>query len=458
MKATCCRLLGFLLVFVTLAIAAGAQEKDRSSKKSDPAVSSQATDEEDTQTESGESTDRIDELERQIGLLAEEIEKLKLGEVAEEKSPTGTYGFAPSASKVYRIDRGVSIGGYGEAVFQDFSGTRDDGAASGKVNQFDFLRAIVYMGYKWNDRILFNSELEFEHASTGKAGEVSIEFAYLDFFVRPEVNFRAGLVLIPVGFINELHEPPVYYGATRPQVERVIIPTTWRENGGGAFGNLGPLTYRTYVVAGLLGSGFSSSSAIRGGRQKGSKSLADDFAWTGRVDLTSVTGLVLGGSFYIGNSGQGAASPSGESIDAPVDLFDFHAQYDYRGLRVRGLYASGSIGDVAAINRSLGLTGSNSIGSGFGGGYFEAGYDLVSLKAGGGSWALVPFFRYERYNTQSEVPQGFEANPANDISLATLGFDVKPHHSVVLKLEYQNFSNAAGTGIDQWNFALGYLF
>lgn len=174
--------------------------------------------------------------------------------------------------------------------------------------------------------------------------------------------------------------------------------------------------------------------------------------------MTSVTGLLLGVSFFTGNSGQGASSPTGESIDAPVDLFDFHAQYDFRGLRVRGLYASGSIGDVAAINRSLGLTGSDSIGSGFGGGYFEAGYDLISLRKGGGSWALIPFFRYERYNTQSEVPRGYEANPANDVSLSTVGFDVKPHHSVVVKLEYQNFDNEAGSGINQWNFALGYLF
>ena len=256
--------------------------------------------------ESQATTDeKVDELERQIQVLAEELEKLKLGDVAEEKPPSGQHGFAPSASKVYGIDKGVAIGGYGEVVFQDFADQRDDGAASGQLNQFDFLRAIVYFGYKWNDRILFNSELEFEHASTGKEGEVSVEFAYVDFFLRSEVNLRGGLVLIPVGFVNELHEPPVFHGATRPQVERVIIPTTWRENGVGAFGDIGPFSYRTYVVAGLTSAGFSSSSALRGGRQKGSKSLAEDLAWTGRLDLTEVPGLLLGASFFAGRSGQG---------------------------------------------------------------------------------------------------------------------------------------------------------
>jgi hypothetical protein len=268
-----------------------------------------------SEAERQDSTEqKVEELERQMQVLAEELEKLKLGDVAEEKPPTGQYGFAPSASKVYGIDKGVSIGGYGEVVFQDFADQRDDGLASGQLNQFDFLRAIVYFGYKWNDRILFNSEFEFEHASTGKKGEASVEFAYLDFFLRPEVNLRGGLLLIPVGFVNELHEPPVFHGATRPQVERVIIPTTWRENGAGAFGDLGPFSYRTYVVAGLTSAGFSSSSALRGGRQKGSKSVAEDLAWTGRFDLTEVPGLLLGASFFIGGSGQGQQATNGDII------------------------------------------------------------------------------------------------------------------------------------------------
>lgn len=401
--------------------------------------------------------ERLRELERQVQILSEELEKMRLGEVAGETTPQGRYGFAPAASKVYGLERGVSLGGYGESAFQDFSSARDDGDASGALNQFDFIRAIVYLGYKWSDRILFNSEIEFEHASTGEGGEVSVEFAYVDFFVRPEVNLRGGMVLIPMGFLNELHEPPVFHGALRPQVERIIIPSTWRENGGGAFGDVGPFAYRTYVVAGLSAEGFSSSSALRGGRQKGSRSIAEDLAWTGRIDWVSVPGLVIGGSFFTGDTGQGLDT-RGRSIEGRVDLFDLHAQLNYRGLELRGLYARGTLDDADLINEARGLSGEASLGSVFRGGYVEAAYDVLTLGASAPSWSLTPFIRYEDYDTQAEVPAGFRRNPANDGSLLTTGVDIKPHPSVVIKVDYQDFRNDADSGVDQWNIALGYLF
>ena len=401
--------------------------------------------------------DRIDELERQLQLLSEELERLQLGQVTEEEPPTGRYGLAPSASKIYGVERGASLGGYGEAVLQDFSTENDDGTASGKLNQFDFLRAIVYLGYKWNERFLFNSELEVEHASTELGGSVSVEFAYVDFLYRPEANFRGGMVLIPMGFLNELHEPTVFYGATRPQVENVIIPTTWRENGGGVFGDVGPFTYRSYVVAGLNSAGFSSGSGLRGGRQKGARSLAEDFAWTGRLDLTGFPGLLMGGSFFLGGSGQGELTPTGAEIEGDVHLFDVHAQYTYRGLQLRGLYAGGSVGDAALINESLGLTGRSSVGSELAGWYVEAAYDLLGVAADS-AWSVSPFLRYEEYDTQAEVPRGFERNPANDRSVFTVGFELKPLSSVVLKLDYQDFGNRAGAGTNQWNVGIGYQF
>ena len=410
--------------------------------------------------------ERLAELERQIQLLSEEMEKLKLGEVGKEETQPGKgrYGMAPSASKIYGVERGASIGGYGEAVFQNPAAESDDGSASGALNEFDFLRAILYVGYKWNDRFLFNSEIEFEHASTDKSGVVSVEFAYVDFLYRSKINFRGGMVLIPVGFLNELHEPTVFYGVTRPQVERVIIPTTWRENGGGVFGDIGRFTYRSYVVAGLTSSGFSSSSGLRGGRQKGSKSIAEDFGWTGRLDLTGYPGFLVGGSFFVGDSGQGETSLTGSpgstsiKLGGHVSLFDLHGQYNCRGLQLRGLYVMGRIGDAALINQSLGLTGTSSIGSELWGWYLEGAYEFVGLGRAGSAWALTPFIRYENYDTQAEVPAAFLKNPANDRSVATIGFEVEPIYSVVLKLDFQNFRNRAGTGINQWNFGIGYQF
>ena len=250
--------------------------------------------------------------------------------------PGGQRGLGPAASKVYNVERGVSIGGYGEMLYQSFASETEDGSASAKSDQLDFLRAIVYVGYKFNDRIHFNSEIEFEHASTGKGGEVSVEFAYLDFSLRPELGIRGGMLLVPMGFINELHEPPIFYGARRPEVESAIIPTTWRENGAGIFGEAGPVEYRAYAVAGLDASGFSASG-IRGGRQKGARSLAEDFAFTGRVDLTSVPGLLAGISFLYRRvrAGNRRRRPGGEREN--VALRPAHAVSLSRAPRPRSL-------------------------------------------------------------------------------------------------------------------------
>ena len=397
----------------------------------------------------------LTELERRIDLLAAEVEKMRTGGATEVDAPGGQRGLGPAASKVYNVERGVSIGGYGEMLYQSFASETEDGSASAKSDQLDFLRAIVYVGYKFNDRIHFNSEIEFEHASTGKGGEVSVEFAYLDFSLRPELGIRGGMLLVPMGFINELHEPPIFYGARRPEVESAIIPTTWRENGAGIFGEAGPVEYRAYAVAGLDASGFSASG-IRGGRQKGARSLAEDFAFTGRVDLTSVPGLLAGISFYTGGSGQGT-DVDGQAVSAKTSLFDLHTQYRYRGLHVRGLYAKGSIGDAALVNEANGLSGSRSVGEDQFGWCLEGAYDLMSLFPRG-EWALAPYLRYEQLDTQETVPAGFRNNPATNRSVLTFGLDVKPISRVVVKADYQRVRTEARSGVSQFNVALGFLF
>jgi hypothetical protein len=398
---------------------------------------------------------RIAELEKQVEVLTEEIERQRLGRVY--RAPTESrFGLGPAASKVYTVERGVSIGGYGEMLYQDFAPERDDGTASDETDQLDFLRAVFYFGYKFNDRILVNSEVEIEHASTGEEGEVSLEFAYLDFLLQEAFNVRAGLLLTPVGFLNEMHEPPIFLGARRPQVERVILPTTWRENGAGVFGDLGPVAYRAYVMNGLDSSGFSASSGIRGGRQDGSEAAAEDFAFVARFDWTILPGLLLGASGYTGDSSQGAVTAAGQPFAGRVTLYDLHADWRWRGLQARALWSGVRIGDAAQINEANGLTGDQSVGSRFGGWYAELGYDVLSGRRTG--QALIPYVRYESYNTQEEVPAGFAADRANDVELWTLGIAYRPILQVVLKIDYQDFENAAGTGVDQFNVALGYLF
>ncbi len=389
-----------------------------------------------------EKTSESAEILRQIEILTAEIEALKTRQSARVvQADTTQHGLGAAASKIYRSEPGVSFGGYGEMLYQNF-----DGAPANA----DLLRAVLYTGYKFTDRVLFNSEMEVEHGSTEAGGAVSMEFAYLDYLVRPEVNVRAGLLLVPMGLINEQHEPTAFFGARRPLVERVIIPATWGEMGAGVFGEIGPVSYRAYVVNGLKGEEFAASG-IRGGRQGGAEATAEDWAVVGRADFHPFEGTIFGGSIYSGDAGQG------EGIGARVTLGEVHADAKLRGLSVRGLYARGTIGDASALNRQLGLTGNQSVGKAFGGWYAEGGYDLGPFLRRG-EMSFSPFVRYERLNTQRSVPAGFTTNPANDQKILTVGFSFKPVTQTVLKIDWQKVNNEAETGIDQWNIGLGYIF
>ncbi len=402
------------------------------------------------QEEKAAADTRLAELERRLEILAGEIETLKIGEAA---APAGEseHGLGPAASKIYHTERGLSIGGYGELLYQNFDGNRDDGALSGKTDAFDLLRGVLYFGYKLNDRWLLNTEIEYEHAGS----EVSVEFAYLDYLWRPEANVRAGLVLIPMGFLNELHEPTVFLGARRPDIEQAILPSTWRENGFGLFGEVGPVAYRTYVVNGLRGAGFTSAG-LRGGRQKGNQAKAESFAWVGRVDYTGVPGLLVGGSAYVGDSGQDLKSAAGSSIGVGTQILEGHVEWRWRGLEVRALGVQAELDDVTALNQALKLTGSQSVGERLSGRYVQLGYDLLAGR--GGEQALIPYGRWETYNTQDRVPAGFAASPSTDVEVVTLGVAYKPIDPIVLKIDLQDYDNEAGTGTDQLNVLLGWIF
>ena len=415
-----------------------------------------------------DSTGAVDaaEVQRQLEAISREIEALKLGQdVVVTVEERGRFGMGPAASKVYQVQQGVSLGGYGEMLYENFAGQRQDGTPAGKTDQLDFLRAVVYLGYKFNDQILFNSEVEYEHASTAGAGSVSIEFAYLDFFVSTAVGVRAGLVLIPMGFINEQHEPNTFLGTTRPETDRRIIPTTWRENGAGIFGQAGPLEFRAYVINGLdaVAGGSSGASGftaqgLRGGRQRGSKAVAEDLAAVARLDYVSLAGLLAGTSVYLGNSGQGSAVPANPTatIGALTAIWEGHAQFRARGFDLRALGTLGWVDDVRALNAAQGFSGNESIGERMYGAYVQLGYDVLRRVATPSR--LLPYLRLERINTQSQVPAGFESNPANDETIVTLGAQWLPIRQVVVKADYQFRSDEADQGVNQFNLALGYVF
>lgn len=407
------------------------------------------------------------DLEKRMATLSQEVAALK-----QEKKPNAVhqpvYGLAPAASKVYHLKEGISLGGYGEMVYQDYDSQKDSGAASGKKDTLDYLRFVLYVGYRFSEKFVFNSEIEIEHAAEDKRGEVSVEMATLDYLHSPVLNARGGLLLVPMGFINELHEPTVFHGVNRPNVERNIIPTTWRENGVGLFGQVGSVAYRTYMINGFQAvndyavsgssgnvSGYSSSSGVRDGRQKGSKAYAEDWGWVGRLDYSGIPGLLVGGSLYTGQAGQDAVVDS-QQLSAPTTLWEAHGDFQWEGVELRGLYSRASVGEVSLINTAQGFNGKNSVGEQMWGGYGQLAYNVLSRNKKG--IYLAPFFRYERYNTQARVPDGFASDPANDRMEMVYGLTYKPIATVVLKGEYQNNRNRADSAVDQWNLGLGYMF
>jgi opacity protein-like surface antigen len=418
--------------------------------------------------------DRIAELERTVKVLADELERTR-AEVAvpEEEELVSRYGLGPAASKIYGVTRGISFGGYAEGFYQNLFHD-----ANGGRDNTDLLRAVLYAGYKFDERLVFNAEFEFEHGTTSTTkssggGSVSVEFATLDYFAFPWANARAGLLLIPMGFINQLHEPTTFYGVHRPDVERRLIPTTWRENGVGLFGEIGEqISYELYVTNGLNAEGYDASG-IRDARQLGNRALAEDLAFTGRVDFTPLPGLLVGASTFIGNAGQDQ-SFTVTGVPTPVKMpsvftavWDAHAQYEWQGLRLRGLFTMVHIDDAGSLTLALRPTaqgGINEIGasevvaSEMLGGYVEVAYDVLQWLLPGSERTLEPFFRFEYLDTQYDVPSGFTANQAQELQVYTAGLQFKLTPNVVLKADIRNKVAAAGSAADEFNLGMGLAF
>lgn len=439
------------------ALKAKSRRSGEDSKREASKVSREATEVTPVAGEEVQTKEQVEKLEYKTNILAEAVEKLRTQlHIPEKLEYKSMYGFGPAASKVYLVNKGLSIGGYGQAQYQTFV----DG---GDKDNADLVRLVLYTGYKFTDRILFNSEIEFEHGTTGEGdeekGEVSVEFATLDFFLHPRANARAGLVLVPMGFLNLIHEPPFYFGNSRPEVEKRIIPSTWREIGVGLFGQLWPgLTYTAYVVNGLNAQGFESGG-IREGRQSGSKALAEGLAFVGRLDYTppEMLGLTIGGSAYVGNSGQDQVY-AGEKPNVFTQLYEAHIQWQYRGWWLRALGSWGHISDADILSVAKGEV----IGEDNFGWYTELAYNVLPLVWPETGQYLAPFFRFEHVDTiadaPSGLPPGLSRNDAFDADIYQVGINYKPIPNVVIKADYRNFDGEHGSLGDEFNLGVGFIF
>lgn len=331
----------------------------------------------------------------------------------------------------------------------------------GGNSKMDLHRMVWGLSYEFTDRISLHTEVDFEHA----AQTMELEYTYLDFLVNPAMNVRAGLMLMPVGPLNEYHEPTLFYSVERPAVQSVIIPTTWQEGGVGIFGSpMEGLSYRLYVVSGLSGQGLTAKDGVRKGRGRGdggekNPQTGEELAIVARLEYSPFSGIDLGTSFYHGGVDQVNNIPG----DPSVTIYEGDLRVRQAGFDVQAVYAEIDINDADKINSArlsgttpAPLTGNKSVGEALIGWYVELAYRLGHLTRT--SWDLVPFVRYSEYNTQDSVPAGFAADPANDRKETTYGLAFFPDPQVAVKADFQDMENATGSKTEQYNFGVAYMF
>jgi hypothetical protein len=347
----------------------------------------------------------------------------------------------------------TSIGGYGEVHYTNAAGPNTPGSVN--VRRF-----VVYLAHNFSEKVTVRSELELEDAKIEggeEGGEVALEQLYLDYLISPAFTLRAGLLLPPIGIVNEIHEPPTFNGVDRPRFEQDVIPTTWREIGVGAVGVIPGaqgLSYRAYVVNGLKASGFNAASGIRGGRQEGKEASFSNPSITGRLEWAR-SGLRVGGSFWYGGSAnQDSILGTGTFANA-VGLVALDARYDVGPFMFRAVAANISVGGAEEINSALGTE----VGSRIAGGYAEAAYNVLAALAPASAQRLNAFLRYENFNTQAGVPSGLVSDETLARRITTFGLTYKPLYNVVFKGDYQLQRNKAGIGEGELlSLGLGYQF
>jgi hypothetical protein len=369
-------------------------------------------------------------------------------------------GLEANASKPYFVKEGLTFGGYGSFLYENFTSSADDDTAANEPSVASLDQVFVYLGYRFDDRWLFNSSFGIEDALAGEGedGDASVEFAYVDWSARREFGARGGLVLLPLGFLNERHEMNSFLGTLRPVVEQRIIPTTWREVGGGVYGTAGPVEWRAFLTTGLDAAGFSEEEGVAGGRQQGAEALATDLSLSARVDWTPLAGaktgtLLVGASAITGGTGQDQPG----FPDGRFTLWDAHASYRWRGLWTRALVARGILSDAGDISLAIDPSGQAAIGERMHGWYVEVGYDVLT-QLEGARQTLIAFCRYEALDTQSEVAPGMASEPASELWVKACGVAWNPIRQVRLTVDATNYNNEAHTAVDQVNLGLGWAF
>ena len=406
----------------------------------------------------------VEDLQEEIDRLADEIDDMR--------DLFGT------------LRKNVNVTGYGETHFNLPTDERN--------NQFDAHRFVLGINARFTDWLFLNAEIDYEHA----AQQLEFEMAYLDFLVDPKVNFRAGTVLIPVGFLNEFHEPVLFWTVERPVFHNRIIPTSWNGTGGGLFGTfgnfLGGMNYRLYVVNSLQsvralgfssGSGtgfggssgrFRASSGVRSGRLQPNNAIASDIAITGRVEFSNLLpGFQLAGSFYTGNTTQGLIPQNGRTTIIEADI-KYRRKWFEMNASVANVHINnaGELNTFAqAQNAAAALAGVSNVFPDVANNRFIAsnilGYNVQfgihwpQLLGKSTSHDVITHFMYEFIDTQNEMPMGFapQTGSRGETDVYTFGVTWFPSTpNVALKMDYTHQVFQNGTSNNQVNFGMAYMF
>ena len=353
---------------------------------------------------------------------------------------------------------GLLMGAYGEVHYEQPFGNNT------KYNgSLDAERMVLLFGYKFDSKTSFISEIEIEHIK-----EVFLEQAYLNYQAKPWLNVQAGLLLIPMGLMNEYHEPTIFNGVNRPTIANALYPSTWREIGAGFAGNLpsAALRYQVYLVNGPMSytdeAKLSGSKPLRGARQKGSQVTMTSPDLSAKVNYYGLKGFDIGLATYMGSTESSlfhnvhrdsvAEMATADSSIVGVQMVGFDFRYQAKRLQAKGELFYSKFDNTTAYNAFA----KKDLGSSMFGYYGEIGYDVSNLL--GIKKRLVPFVRYSEYNTHYTVNENMTSNNAYDRTVVTAGFSLFLNESFVVKADYQNFSNANGVQNHQLNSGIGFWF
>lgn len=326
----------------------------------------------------------------------------------------------------------TTLGFYGEV---HYNGLREPDAATGK-NNIHAHRAVLLLSHAFNDNLHFYSEFEFEGAPDSTEVETELEQAFIDWRLSSQLSLNVGQFLVPVGLLNESHEPNVFYGVERNPVEEKVIPATWWEKGV----MLRSLPLPGVAVDVAVHNGLRGDIATLGGadglrefRQEFGGARAEDLAQTLRVRYSGIPGLSLG----LTVQHQDNITQSHDLLvggKSPALLRELHADWQWHTLRLRALATDWR------INNSMAKTLGTDRLEGF---YVEPSWRPQE------AWGF--FARYNRWNTAAN-----QAGVADQRQL-NVGVNYWLTPQVVFKADVQDTDQSSHRG-DGFNLGLGLSF